>query len=187
MIWCVEDDASIRDIELYALRSAGLEAEGFTDGAAFWQALQSEKPDLVVLDVMLPGIDGTELLGRMRASTSLRRIPVIMATAKGAEYDRVRALDGGADDYLTKPFSVIELVSRVKFAICFALLALLQDLDTFSKTGALPLRDQILHTKSISKELDYSEENLDSFCDQSWKSPSLSCEGFCSMISLLLG
>ena len=114
MIWCVEDDASIRDIELYALRSAGLEAEGFTDGAAFWQALQSEKPDLVVLDVMLPGIDGTELLGRMRASTSLRRIPVIMATAKGAEYDRVRALDGGADDYLTKPFSVIELVSRVK-------------------------------------------------------------------------
>lgn len=114
MIWCVEDDASIRDIELYALRSAGLEAEGFTDGTAFWQALQSEKPDLVVLDVMLPGIDGTELLGRMRASTSLRRIPVIMATAKGAEYDRVRALDGGADDYLTKPFSVIELVSRVK-------------------------------------------------------------------------
>ena len=114
MIFCVEDDASIRDIELYALRSAGLEAEGFTDGAAFWQALQSEKPDLVVLDVMLPGIDGTELLGRMRASTSLRRIPVIMATAKGAEYDRVRALDGGADDYLTKPFSVIELVSRVK-------------------------------------------------------------------------
>lgn len=80
-----------------------------------------------------------------------------------------------------------DLFSRVKFAICFALLALLQDLDTFSKTGALPLRDQILHTKSISKELDYSEENLDAFCDQSWKSPSLSCEGFCSMISLLLG
>ena len=117
MIWCVEDDASIRDIEMYALRSAGLEAEGFTDGAAFWRALQSEKPDLVVLDVMLPGIDGTELLGRMRASTSLRRIPVIMATAKGAEYDRVRALDGGADDYLTKPFSVSELLARVE-ALC---------------------------------------------------------------------
>ena len=117
MIWCVEDDASIRDIELYALRSAGLEAEGFTDGAAFWQALQSEKPDLVVLDVMLPGIDGTELLGRMRASTSLRRIPVIMATAKGAEYDRVRALDGGADDYLTKPFSVDELLARLRVTV----------------------------------------------------------------------
>ena len=114
MIWCVEDDASIRDIELYALRSAGLEAEGFTDGAAFWQALQEEKPDLVVLDVMLPGVDGTKLLRRMRASASLRRIPVIMATAKGAEYDRVQGLDSGADDYLVKPFSVIELVSRVK-------------------------------------------------------------------------
>ncbi len=114
MIWCVEDDASIRDIELYALRSAGLEAEGFTDGTAFWQALQSEKPELVVLDVMLPGIDGTELLRRMRNTPALRRIPVIMATAKGAEYDRVQGLDSGADDYLVKPFSVIELVSRVK-------------------------------------------------------------------------
>ena len=114
MIWCVEDDASIRDIEVYTLSSTGFDARGFADGVSFWSALQTEKPDLVVLDVMLPGIDGTELLGRMRASTSLRRIPVIMATAKGAEYDRVRALDGGADDYLTKPFSVIELVSRVK-------------------------------------------------------------------------
>ena len=80
-----------------------------------------------------------------------------------------------------------ELVSRVKFAVCVALLALLQDLDTFSQTGALALRDQILHTISISKELDYSEENLDAFCDQSWKSPSLSCDSFHSMISLLLG
>ena len=114
MIWCVEDDASIRDIELYALRAAGLEAEGFPDGDSFWQALQSRKPELVVLDVMLPGIDGTELLRRMRATPALRRIPVIMATARGAEYDRVQGLDSGADDYLTKPFSVIELVSRVR-------------------------------------------------------------------------
>ena len=114
MIWCVEDDASIRDIELYALRSAGLEAEGFTDGAAFWQALQSEKPDLVVLDVMLPGIDGMELLRRMRADAALSDIPVVMATAKGAEYDKIRGLDLGADYYLTKPFGVMELVSCVK-------------------------------------------------------------------------
>ena len=114
MIWCVEDDASIRDIELYALRAAGLEAEGFPDGDSFWQALQSRKPELVVLDVMLPGIDGTELLRRMRATPALRRIPVIMATARGAEYDRVQGLDSGADDYLTKPFGVMELVSRVK-------------------------------------------------------------------------
>ena len=114
MIWCVEDDASIRDIELYALRSAGLEAEGFTDGAAFWQALQEEKPDLVVLDVMLPGVDGIELLQRMKASAELRTIPVVMATAKGAEYDKIRGLDLGADYYLVKPFGVMELVSCVK-------------------------------------------------------------------------
>lgn len=114
MIWCVEDDASIRDIELYALRSAGLEAEGFTDGAAFWQALQSEKPDLVVLDVMLPGVDGVELLRRMRGDARFRAIPVVMATAKSAEIDKIQGLDLGADYYLTKPFGVMELVSCVR-------------------------------------------------------------------------
>ncbi len=114
MIWCVEDDASIRDIELYALRSAGLEAEGFADGDSFWQALRTRRPELVVLDVMLPGIDGTELLRRIRSTPALRQLPVIMATARGAEYDRVQSLDSGADDYLVKPFSVIELVSRVR-------------------------------------------------------------------------
>lgn len=115
MIWCVEDDASIRDIEVYALRSTGFEACGFSDGAAFWQALQTEEqPELVVLDVMLPGVDGMELLRRMRASAALRRIPVVMATAKGAEYDKIQGLDLGADYYLAKPFGVMELVSRVK-------------------------------------------------------------------------
>lgn len=115
MIWCVEDDASIRDIEVYALRSTGFEACGFADGAAFWQALQrEEQPELVVLDVMLPGVDGMELLRRMRASAALRRIPVVMATAKGAEYDKIQGLDLGADYYLAKPFGVMELVSRVK-------------------------------------------------------------------------
>ena len=115
MIWCVEDDASIRDIEVYALRSTGFEACGFADGAAFWQALQTEEqPELVVLDVMLPGVDGMELLRRMRASAALRRIPVVMATAKGAEYDKIQGLDLGADYYLAKPFGVMELVSCVK-------------------------------------------------------------------------
>ena len=115
MIWCVEDDASIRDIEVYALRSTGFEACGFADGAAFWQALQTEEqPELVVLDVMLPEIDGIELLRRMKADAALREIPVIMATAKGTEYDKIQGLDLGADDYLAKPFGVMELVSRVK-------------------------------------------------------------------------
>ncbi len=114
MIWCVEDDASIRDIEIYALRSVGFEARGFSDGAAFWDALRAERPKLVVLDVMLPGIDGIELLSRMRASDALRDIPVIMATAKGTEYDKIHGLDLGADYYLAKPFGVMELVSCVK-------------------------------------------------------------------------
>ena len=114
MIWCVEDDASIRDIEVYALNSTGFAAEGFADGTAFWQALQKDRPELVVLDVMLPEIDGIQLLRRMKADAALRDIPVIMATAKGAEYDKILGLDLGADDYLTKPFGVMELVSRVK-------------------------------------------------------------------------
>ena len=114
MIWCVEDDASIRDIEVYALRSTGFEAEGFADGTSFWQALQSQRPELVVLDVMLPGLDGIELLRRMRAAEEFSHIPVVMATAKGAEYDKIQGLDLGADYYLTKPFGVMELVSCVK-------------------------------------------------------------------------
>ena len=114
MIWCVEDDASIRDIEVYTLTSTGFEARGFDDGVSFWSALQTQKPDLVVLDVMLPGVDGIELLQRMKASAELRTIPVIMATAKGAEYDKIRGLDLGADYYLVKPFGVMELVSCVK-------------------------------------------------------------------------
>ena len=114
MIWCMEDDASIRDIEVYTLSSTGFEARGFDDGVSFWSALQTQKPDLVVLDVMLPGVDGIELLQRMKASAELRTIPVVMATAKGAEYDRIRGLDLGADYYLVKPFGVMELVSCVK-------------------------------------------------------------------------
>ena len=114
MIWCVEDDSSIRDIEVYALSSTGFEARGFEDGDSFWHALQSEKPDLVVLDVMLPGKDGVTLLKLMKSSEEFREIPVIMATAKGSEYDKIQSLDLGADDYLVKPFGIMEMVSRVK-------------------------------------------------------------------------
>ena len=114
MIWCVEDDSSIRDIEVYALTSVGFEAKGFDDGDSFWNALQSQKPDLVVLDVMLPGKDGVTLLKLMKGSEEFREIPVIMATAKGSEYDKIQSLDLGADDYLVKPFGIMEMVSRVK-------------------------------------------------------------------------
>ena len=114
MIWCVEDDSSIRDIEVYALTSVGFDAKGFEDGDSFWNALQSETPDLVVLDVMLPGKDGVTLLKLMKGSEEFREIPVIMATAKGSEYDKIQSLDLGADDYLVKPFGIMEMVSRVK-------------------------------------------------------------------------
>ena len=114
MIWCVEDDASIRDIEIYTLNSTGFDARGFEDGDSFWEALQSEKPDLVVMDVMLPGKDGVTLLKMMKSSEEFQNIPVIMATAKGSEYDKIQSLDLGADDYLVKPFGIMEMVSRVK-------------------------------------------------------------------------
>ena len=114
MIWCVEDDAGIRDIEMYALNAAGFETKGFEDGLSCWEALQKEKPELIVLDVMLPGMDGIEILTQMKESVEYSRIPVILATAKGQEYDRVRGLDLGADDYIVKPFSIMEMVSRVK-------------------------------------------------------------------------
>lgn len=114
MIWCVEDDASIRDIEVYALKSQGYEARGFENGTDFWDALKTEVPELVILDVMLPGTDGVELLKRMKSSPAFSDIPVIMATAKGTEYDKVQSLDLGADDYLVKPFGMMEMLSRVK-------------------------------------------------------------------------
>ena len=114
MIWCVEDDPSIREIIVYALNTTGIEAFGFEDGQIFWDTLQERQPDLVLLDVMLPGIDGIELLTRMKGTERFRDIPVIMATAKGTEFDKVQSLDLGADDYLVKPFGMMEMLSRVK-------------------------------------------------------------------------
>lgn len=112
MIYCVEDDNGIRDLMLYTLSSAGFEAKGFSDGASFYEALSEENPELILLDIMLPGEDGIHILKRLRADGNMT--PVIMATAKGTEYDKVVGLDLGADDYLTKPFGMMELVSRVK-------------------------------------------------------------------------
>ncbi len=114
MIWCVEDDASIREIEVYTLNSTGFEAVGFSDGAAFKAALKNNKPELIILDVMLPGEDGVEILKFLKSNPDTCDIPVIMATAKGMEYDKIQSLDLGADDYLVKPFGMMEMVSRVK-------------------------------------------------------------------------
>lgn len=114
MIWCVEDDTSIRDIEVYALQATGLEAKGFEDGDSFLIALKKDIPELVILDVMLPGIDGIEILKILKNTAEYIDIPIILATAKGAEFDKVQGLDLGADDYLVKPFGMMEMISRVK-------------------------------------------------------------------------
>lgn len=114
MIYCVEDDASIRELMLYALRASGFEAEGFADGTGFFSALSQQEPALVLLDIMLPGMDGMEILKNLRNNPGTAHIPVIMASAKGTEYDKVMGLDLGADDYLAKPFGMMEMVSRIR-------------------------------------------------------------------------
>lgn len=114
MIFCVEDDQAIRDLMIYTLNSAGFAASGFEDGKAFFAALEKHNPELIMLDIMLPGEDGISILKKLRGNTVTADIPVIMATAKGTEYDKVIGLDLGADDYLAKPFGMMEMVSRVK-------------------------------------------------------------------------
>lgn len=113
-IYCVEDEANIRDLVLYALRASGFQAEGFDRAAPFYDRLHENMPDLVLLDVMMPGEDGFSVLRKLRADAPTAQLPIIMLTAKSTEYDRVSGLDSGADDYLGKPFSVLELVSRIK-------------------------------------------------------------------------
>ena len=114
MIYCVEDDDNIRELVIYTLETTGLKARGFAEGSAFMEALAFDTPELILLDIMLPGDDGLELLKKLKSSPKTRNIPVIMVTAKGSEYDKVVGLDSGADDYVTKPFGMMELVSRIK-------------------------------------------------------------------------
>ena len=115
LIYCIEDDSSIRELVMYTLESTGFSAVGFEDGSSFYKAIAEEDlPDLILLDIMLPGVDGIEVLRRLREKPETKNIPVIMLTAKGAEYDKVKALDMGADDYVTKPFGMMELISRIR-------------------------------------------------------------------------
>ncbi len=114
MIYCVEDDESIRELELYAIKAAGFSGRGFGSAKMFWEAIAGETPELILLDIMLPGEDGISILKKIRENACLGGIPVIMTTAKGTEYDKVVGLDLGADDYLAKPFGMLEMISRVK-------------------------------------------------------------------------
>lgn len=113
-IWCVEDDESIREIEMYTLQTMNFKTRSFENGISFFEALKEKKPDLVILDLMLPDEDGSDILRRIRGNSATKELPVIIASAKTAEYDKVKNLDSGADDYLTKPFGMMEMVSRVK-------------------------------------------------------------------------
>ena len=120
MIYCVEDDDSIRELMLYTLKVSGFQGRGFPEAAEFWQAIElagtgrEPVPRLIMLDIMLPGEDGISILQKLRANAVTARVPVIMATAKGTEYDKVKGLDLGADDYLAKPFGMMEMISRIK-------------------------------------------------------------------------
>ena len=114
MIYCVEDEKAILDLMVYTLKASGFETQGFESDAGFWLAMKDKKPELVILDVMLPGEDGLSILKRLRESPVTADIPVIMATAKDSEFDKVIGLDSGADDYLAKPFGMLEMVSRIK-------------------------------------------------------------------------
>ena len=114
MIWCVDDDSTIREIEVYTLEQTGFEARGFADGISMLEALKSEKPELIILDIMMPKMDGLEVLNKLRSKEEYKSIPVIMATAKGTEMDKIGGLNSGADDYLVKPFGVMEMISRIK-------------------------------------------------------------------------
>ena len=114
MIYLLEDDTSIQKFVIYALNNSGFEVKGFETPSEFWKALKEEKPELLLLDIMLPEEDGISILGKLRENEDTKNLPVIMLTAKSTEYDRIIGLDMGADDYVAKPFSVMELISRIK-------------------------------------------------------------------------
>ena len=140
MIYLLEDDDSIRELVIYTLNSQGMEARGFARPSAFWEAVEEQTPTLVLLDVMLPEEDGISVLKKLRASAHTARLPIIMLTAKGTEYDKVLGLDAGADDYVTKPFGMMELLSRIR-----ALLRRTERNDALYRCGQLTV-DPASHT-----------------------------------------
>lgn len=159
MIWCVEDDTNILEIELCALDFGGFKARGFEDGASFFEALKKEKPELIILDIMLPNMDGIEILRQLKETIEYKDIPVIMATAKGQEYDKVKGLNLGADDYVVKPFSVIELVARVN-AVLRRTNPKKEETIKRYKTLVLNLDEYTLHIDSERVSLTYKEFEL---------------------------
>ena len=159
MIYLLEDDDSIRDLVLYTLQSQGMEAKGFPRPSTFWEAVAERLPSLVLLDIMLPEEDGISVLKTLRSSARTCRMPVIMLTAKGTEYDKVLGLDAGADDYLAKPFGMMELLSRIR-----ALLRRTQqETDTY-RCGVLAV-DQARHTVTVNgQEVALTQKEFEVLC-----------------------
>ena len=159
MIYLLEDDDSIRDLVLYTLQSQGMEVRGFPLPSAFWEAVAEHIPSLVLLDIMLPEEDGISVLKKLRSSARTSKLPVIMLTAKGTEYDKVLGLDAGADDYLAKPFGMMELLSRIR-----ALLRRTQqETDTY-RCGVLTV-DQARHIVTVNgQEVALTQKEFEVLC-----------------------
>lgn len=149
MIYCVEDDAGIRELVVYTLQNTDMEARGFSDGAALTAALRGAKPDLILLDIMLPGEDGISILRRLRSLPDTAAIPVILLTAKNTEYDKVIGLDSGADDYIAKPFGMMELVARIRAVLRRSQDKLLSADSHPLTAGAISI-DERAHTVCVS-------------------------------------
>ena len=159
MIYLLEDDDSIRDLVIYTLQSQGMEAKGFPRPSAFWEAMAEHTPSLVLLDIMLPEEDGISVLKQLRSSARTCRLPVIMLTAKGTEYDKVLGLDAGADDYLAKPFGMMELLSRIR-----ALLRRTEREVNIYRCGVLTV-DQTRHTVTVNgREVVLTQKEFDVLC-----------------------
>ena len=159
MIYLLEDDDSIRELVIYTLNSQGMEARGFARPSAFWEAMGEQTPSLALLDVMLPEEDGISVLKKLRASAHTARLPIIMLTAKGTEYDKVLGLDAGADDYVTKPFGMMELLSRIR-----ALLRRTERNDALYRCGQLTV-DPGSHTVLVGdREVALTQNEFEVLC-----------------------
>ena len=162
MIYIVEDDAAIRELEQYALQSSGYDVQSFESSESFWQAMNAAVPELVILDVMLPGEDGFSILKKLRNTPSLRRLPIIMVTAKSSELDTVRGLDCGADDYISKPFGIMEFISRVRAVLRRAAAAAPAPAASTLHFGEIVLDDvaRTVRVGGTPVELTYKEYSL---------------------------
>ena len=158
MIWCVDDDNTIREIEVYTLEQTGLTARGFADGVSMLEALKTEIPELIVLDIMMPELDGIEVLKRLRSDPKYKDIPVIMATAKGTEMDKIGGLNSGADDYLVKPFGVMEMVARVNAVLRRTTKA--EPIDDIT-VGAITLKEKEHKVIADSKKIELTHKEFE--------------------------